>query len=572
MSEVANLQAHTDAPPLARLLITGPDGTSTEVPVQANRAVLGRSVKSDIQINSPNVSRQHIQLFQDPFGRWWVHDLDSRIGTSVNGLAIKEVTVGPNDVIEIGPFTITLAEAVEPEAEPEAEPDDIEFTAFIDSLPVDDKPGTQVSSLDTITGSKIELVHLATMKEFGDRLLHAPKAIERLNMLCRLLTRRDFYGQAAVALRLQRRDPRLRDPTPKQLCDPQLTTGQMKMPHISRGLLRAVFQSKLPAMATTGSGPDSIELSVVSTEAPFVAMACPISVGENRVDVLYATFPAEHATAEWLTLVALATQQFQQVEAMLKVQQQAGEQAKIEHDLNQAKQIQMQYVPESPTAEGLDIAIGFEPCLWVGGDYVDVVQAKDGTTILVVADVSGKGMPAALITSNVYTMVRASIRAGADLAALAVNLNEHLCELLREGRFVTMAAVAWNPQTGQLRCVNAGHPSPLIIRPNGTPRLLEGSPHLPLGIMPQEIPAVEATLEPGETLAMFTDGLTELTNLEGQMLGVGKLMDQIAAVCKASNDDPIDHAAAKLKKFLDETHGPRMLDDDRTFLLARRQT
>ncbi|MBI1375280.1 MAG: SpoIIE family protein phosphatase [Phycisphaera sp.] len=607
MAEAASEKQEETRPAVMRLRIVSDTGEETTAEPTRQPVVVGRATTADVRVESAHVSRKHAEIYRDPFGRWWVRDLMSRAGTKVNGREVPEALLTVGDEILMGEYTLRVEMLQEarrvdlrrgetptprsrkpgkkskPTAEAPPSSDLLGPDATIGSLgeidgddePTDvafDDAASSVSSLDKLRGARIESVHLATLKEFGDRLLRTPDHTDRLRQLCRLLTRRDFHGQAAIALRLERKDPRLRDPKPARLCEMQTLAGREQDMHLSRGLLRSVFESGLPMLATRdmSSDPGAVELSITWSNSPIVAMACPLKSFEKGMDVVYATFPLAYGDAQWLTLVALAAQQFQQAETVLDAQNVAREQAKIEEDLNQARDIQRRYVPREPSTTGLDVAIGFEPCRWVGGDLVDLVPLDGERLALVIADVSGKGLPAALISSNVYSMTRALLRAGVDLRTTIEHVNEHLREFLQSGAFVTLAAVVFDPAVGDIQSVNAGHPAPFIIGTDGRVRKLPDGPNMPLGIVEQEMECIAAPLEPGETLMMFTDGLSELRDENNELLGLLRLMEASGSIIHGGRNDDIDTVSQRLIDYLDETHGDHLPDDDRTFLLARR--
>ena len=212
---------------------------------------------------------------------------------------------------------------------------------------------------------------------------------------------------------------------------------------------------------------------------------------------------------------------------------------------------------------GVDLAIGFIPCRWIAGDYVDAIPLPDGTVLLAVADVCGKGLPAALIASSVHTAVHTLVHHVAsqmspaspppllsaapaspapprddcgslDLRRLMTSLNAHLCRTLPEDSFVSMVVALLDPSSGRLECVNAGHPPPLLAGPGGLVALQSGA-NLVLGLMPPEwgpeqIEHQVTTMEAGQVLLLYTDGLTELCDDSGAMLGTDGLTQTLGKI------------------------------------------
>jgi serine phosphatase RsbU (regulator of sigma subunit) len=234
--------------------------------------------------------------------------------------------------------------------------------------------------------------------------------------------------------------------------------------------------------------------------------------------------------------------------------------------------MQMSLVPKTPSAPGLEIAIGFEPCRWIGGDYVNVLNAMDGQVLLAVADVSGKGLPAALVAGGVHSIVHSSIRAGLGLTKLAQSLNQYLLESMERQSFVTMAAALFDPKNGKIQLINAGHPPLLIFDSRGKVREAPYGHNPPLGVMPMTVEVDAMSLEPGELAILFTDGLTELLDSKNKMIGLQGLEHELSLLYGHYCREPLEKLSQLLKARLDEIHGGAAATDDRTFLLARRAT
>jgi serine phosphatase RsbU (regulator of sigma subunit) len=289
------------------------------------------------------------------------------------------------------------------------------------------------------------------------------------------------------------------------------------------------------------------------------------------MDALYVTLPPSYGSVEWLSLFALAAESYQQSEAAWAARQHAQAHAAIERELWTARQIQRALLPKTLDFAGLDIAVGFEPCKWVGGDYVDAVPLPDGRVLLALADVCGKGLQAALVASSLHTMVRATIDGEPSLPALMERVNRHLCEWLPAHSFVTMVAAAIDPATGEIECVNAGHPPVLIVDRDGDLRALQSAENPALGVARARMVPQRALLELGDVLVMYTDGLTELRNGDKEMLGQERLGEGFARICAASPDHGSADIGEALARMLVAWSGVQLPEDDRAFLLAQRR-
>ena len=546
------------------LEIRNAQGVISRIPLDRDQMTIGRIDTAAINLNDPTVSRRHAELFRDPFGRWWVRDLGSVNGTKIQGVRIDERVLNSGDTFRVGSFDLTLLTAAKEDMEQTmARP----ARPSQGAMPVADAGVASVSGLHEMEPPKISAEHLSTVMKFGKELLQADDADERMKMLAALMIRQEFHGWSSVPIRVQKANP---DAPPDMLCDPVASPQWSGVPHISRTLLRVLRQTTQPVVASNvgGRGSSNLELSISADVMGMSAIACPLHSDDYTIDVLYVVLPPEYGTGEWLALAALAVEMFQQSEFAWEARKQAQAHAAIEGELERARQIQLGLVPSDLRVDGVDLGIGFKPCKWVGGDYVDVVVAPDGRVLLAIADVCGKGMPAALVTHSVHTLVHSSISAGASVEDMMNSVNEYLCDFLPDYSFVTMCSVMVDRATGRLQHVNAGHPPAMIVGADGNVRHMPSGMQLALGIAPMPSVCHEEDIQPGEMLSLYTDGLTELANVAGDMLG----LEELANYLRTTYGDPklaCERCKEKLNELLDAFQGTAMPTDDRTFLLAK---
>jgi len=534
------------------------------VPLESDHVIIGRSPFADVRLDRSSVSRRHAELLRDPFGRWWVRDLDSRGGVMVNGVAVKEINLQPGDDVQISRFTVTFNHAgpARPRTAmpmPAAAPTAVTY---------DDSTEAQIRTRAEVESPKIDVLHLTTLAEFGQRLTGVEDAHERLRLLCRFMVRKDFHGLAAMALRMDKDAPE--DPLQVLITQTERRWSDREN-YVSRNVVETLIRTHAPVIASNvASDPAAIDHSSPGDMATLATIASPLHEDKHVFELLYIILPTEFGTAEWLALVELAVREYQQAEAIWRAREEAQLHAAIEQDLESARRIQTALVPRHKTIEGLDLAIDFQPSRWVGGDYVDVVPMVDGRTLLVMADVSGKGLPAALVAQSLHSMVHTCLRNGIDVMRMMQSINLHLCEYLKEGSFVTMACVAINPSTGDVQCVNAGHLPPIILDPSGDYRHMQSSKHYPLGLMDNQMQFESDRLEAGQMLAMYTDGLTEIPKDDGRLLNIEGLGQQMSRIARAAPDASLDKIERRVTAWLDDLEGGRLRRDDRTLLLARR--
>lgn len=219
-----------------------------------------------------------------------------------------------------------------------------------------------------------------------------------------------------------------------------------------------------------------------------------------------------------LLLDALA----RQVHASLEnryLHEQALEKERIERDMAVAASIQQKILPVAlPAIEGYDLAGVNIPSKSVGGDYYNCIPLRDGRYAMVVADVTGKGVPAALLVSSVHAYLAAFLDGSPEIAALAGKLNKVLFQDTTDDKFVTAFIALLAPQTGEIECVSAGHNPAYVLRgDNIVQEVNAGGP--PLAMLGMEVPyqSERITLNRGERFLLYTDGVTEAQNEQREM-------------------------------------------------------
>jgi sigma-B regulation protein RsbU (phosphoserine phosphatase) len=204
------------------------------------------------------------------------------------------------------------------------------------------------------------------------------------------------------------------------------------------------------------------------------------------------------------------------------------------------------------------------PCLAVGGDYFDVFPLSENRTAFLIADVSGKGLGAALLTTMLQGVL-SGMTLGTDPARLFNHLNRFLCDHAEVGRYATMFFGILD-EKGSLEYINAGHPSPILIRRTGSAEdvFTEGS--FPVGLVPEaEYDTACVKLEPGDTLVLFSDGVTEAMDPKEEFFGMPRLVQLLAG----HNETPLDQLQKIILESVENFARGASQADDLTLLLVR---
>ncbi len=203
-----------------------------------------------------------------------------------------------------------------------------------------------------------------------------------------------------------------------------------------------------------------------------------------------------------------------------------AERSKLEQEMNIARTIQTQLLPKCfPELSGWDI-YGFSvPAKHVGGDCFDVIDIGDGKLAVTIGDVAGKGTPAAILMANIQAAVRALAESGVEPQQLMGHVNRIAHSYTRDSEFITFFYCVLDTRTGEIRYVNAGHNLPCVLRSNGEKEFLDKG-GLIVGVMPNvEYEDAVVALDPGDSIVLFTDGVTEALNPLEEMFGDERLED-----------------------------------------------
>ncbi|MGZ8796209.1 MAG: PP2C family protein-serine/threonine phosphatase [Thermoanaerobaculia bacterium] len=248
-----------------------------------------------------------------------------------------------------------------------------------------------------------------------------------------------------------------------------------------------------------------------------------------------------------------------------RLHKEALEMQRMERELELAATIQRDILPKAvPRGENLEIATLSRPARQVGGDYHTFVE-RDGVMSMLVADVSGKSMPAALLVSALHAAVQLLFAEGRELGDIATELNKHIHRWSAENKFVTMIMLSIDRENDMLEFVNAGH-NPGYIMSGG--RLEPLKAHgLPIGIMGQtRYMTQRRPFPPGSTVVLYSDGITEAENVAGDEFEDDRLQTLLRAHSEASPNELRDRIAAAVDNFV----GGAPQKDDQTLVIARR--
>jgi sigma-B regulation protein RsbU (phosphoserine phosphatase) len=246
---------------------------------------------------------------------------------------------------------------------------------------------------------------------------------------------------------------------------------------------------------------------------------------------------------------------------------QALEKERLEREIELAADIQRRLLPTTfPVVENFELAGWSRPARHVGGDFYDLMRTREGRIGAVLADVSGKGLPAALMVSTIHSALRLLVEQeeiGPELVRL---LNRHISASTAPNKFITLLLAELDPVSSEVRFVNAGHNPGLVIRSGGEVEEL-GSGGLPLGLFGESsYQGGHLHLEAGDLMCIYSDGLTECESPTDEEFGQPRLIDLLRSSSERSLSDVIRHVDAAVTDF---AQGLNQVDDQ-TLVLIRR--
>ena len=239
-----------------------------------------------------------------------------------------------------------------------------------------------------------------------------------------------------------------------------------------------------------------------------------------------------------------------------------------QNELDVASKMQQSILPTTfPSSATYETFGTMHAALDVGGDFFDVVRLQDGRVGLAIADVSGKGVPAALFMMSSRTLLKGSAISYHDPGKVLAEVNTLLQEDETDSMFVTMLYAVYDPETGVFTYASGGHDAPLLVRPDGSSTLLPLTGGIALGVVPGiEYRQTTHHVDPGETIVLYTDGVTEAMNHDGELFGLEGLRSYFEAT------PPGDSEATGLQvmQAVSAFAGDAPQSDDITCLTLRR--
>ena len=531
-----------------RFTVYQPGLAPQQLTLPAENITLGRASDCSIPIKDRFLSRRHAEILNER-GTWYVRDCGSVNGTMLNGVKLVETALlHPGDRITLGDSEVVF-HSDETTSQFIAIDTDSHATNLAISVDDDEK---ERSNEKTQILSTLALEFLADrpMSELFDFILDRVIFLLRPTRAAIALLGDDHVSFANVKLRSQD-DAESTDLT------------------ISRTLLREVVDGrKVVSYFDTEQNDKFARAQSIIAQRIRSAVCAPLLVSNAVLGVLYIDYTsARGVVAEDDVRLLAQIARFAAVTLeRTRLREEAFAKAKIDDELRTAYTIQRRLLPDVlPEIEGYRFAGTNRPCKTVSGDYYDVVVRPDGRIYFVIADVSGKGITAALVMSSVATAFAIFTCGDPSPADLLRDINATLAPKTAPSKFVTMVAGVLDPATGVIDFANAGHVSPLVVSKNGVEVM--SSTDIVVGILQDARYRNQTlTLGVGDSLVLFTDGVTEAENIAEEQLGLEPISQMLLSMHGSEASAILDRIDTHVHEFI----GDVPAGDDVTMLAMTR--
>ncbi len=531
-------------------------------PLEEETLVIGRASTADLRVEDRFMSRRHTRLFRSE-GVLMVEDLGSRNGTLVNEMRIDGPTlVRPGDIVTLSGTRIVVESAAAAAVDPSAGSKTQLFKDPSSFLPRDPGP-------DSGTDARA-LRHYADRLKVMNEVHEALAGSLSLDRLLALILDRVFEHlgpqQAVILLRNDGGEYR---PAARRS-----TGGSGEELFYSRSLEREVGEKRQAALVLdTASDERFAHAQSILDSGVRSILAAPLLQGERTLGMIVLSSRknmrpfGEDDLALLVSLASVAAMRIHNVELL----EEAAERRRLEAELALARTIQERLLPKRlPEIEGYQLIGKNVPSRWVSGDYYTVVEraTDDGAQcVLLVADVSGKGMAASLLTASLEALAADPIEAGRPPEDICARVSRRLYQRTPTEKYATGFVAVLDPESGAVVYCNAGHNPGLVVRPGGEIEVL-GPTGTPLGLLPEvSFSQAETRLGPGETLVLYTDGVTEATDPDDVEFG----LDRLSEVCRRHGESSLEELAAAIEEGLWHFARGVLYADDQTLVMLRRE-
>lgn len=521
---------------------------------------VGRSAGNDIPLPSQTVSRSHAEVRLARNGVQ-VIDLNSLNGTRINSETLeprspREVKAG--DLIEFGSVLLRLTDREESSVPTWTDESHVSESIHL-SREDTGKSAVELAAQDSAL--------LGLVIEAGQLLVDPGAPQETFDLIVEMVERVIPASRILVLEKEEHGGP------PVQRAARVQGTRALSPLMLSRTMVRMVIEDGASLLTSDAQEDERFknQQSIVAQDLRS-AMAVPLVHNEEIMGVLYVdtTDPVTSYTERDLRVLTLLGQMMGAKVANARLLEIQRERDRLKGELEFAARIQQKLLPDKlPEVPGYELCGMQETCEDVGGDLYDAGMMDGGRCQILLGDVSGKGIGAALLMSDVLGSIRVLREEGIPPADLVGRLDRHLLQTTQSEHYVTLFLAELDPVAHRLVYVNAGHPPAFLVCPDGDVKPLP-STGVPAGLIAMELPGSKfeqdsVDFPPGSSLIIYSDGISEAERAD-ELFGEGRLTSVLGECTAKKAEETIAHVLAQVSSFIGEQPQP----DDVTLVVVRR--
>jgi sigma-B regulation protein RsbU (phosphoserine phosphatase) len=528
--------------------LVGLEGKARRIALHIDGPILiGRGNYNHVVLDDERLSRQHARISPEPDG-YVIVDLSSANGTHVNGVAVKRQLLSPNDVVRMGPYTFRIERRESSDsARLDYEPPTVRSVESVSKMAIaaDRDSTTHVAAVDLM---QLEDAYnnLGTLYAFVQAISKTIDTRELLELISAKI--RQVYPRAKSVGIYLRSDTIAAEP--------------FRLAHFSGTDRSGESPTFARVEAALMDGSDVVRRNGTSMIAPM------IDRDDHVLGVIHMTAEAggTFSRADLDLLIGMATP------AAIMLQNTYMHEAslardRLNYDLELAAQIQKSLLPrEVVTVEGVELLAEYRAAYSVGGDFYDVFWVAPNRLAVFIGDISGKGVSAALLMARISSELRVAALAHVEPVAVLSMMNKATLGHGRPELFFTAIYLTLDVTTGEVLLANAGHPAPYFSAANGSVEAITDGAAGAIGILEEtEFAMTTLTLAHGDSLVLYTDGVVEASDAQGNLYG----SERLERCLTATGPSPGQIAEGIIKSVTDHSsHGP--LRDDLTLFICHR--
>jgi sigma-B regulation protein RsbU (phosphoserine phosphatase) len=553
---------------MTRLVVESGVDRGMVFPIGQPVVTMGRSASNAIQIIDRKISRHHAEILYLN-GDYILRDLGSKNGTHVNEeLVTEERVLNNGDKVRVGETVLVFER--EPE---ETAPSDT--TTKIVRITTEPFWGQPTDTLDAVATPaappekrEIDIKDSHHRLEILYRVTDTIRSIFSLDNLMQKIVEIIYEVLQPDNAFIMLKDERTGDLVPRVI---RRRESEDEAITISKSIVDRCLNEKISVLVSDATSDERFRSSDSVVRHHIRSAICsPLIYKDEILGAIYIDSKSRFVSygKDELELLTSISSQAAVAIANAKLHARLIEQHKLDRELEIARSIQMNLLPKSyPQIAHYEVAAMSLPAKKVGGDYYDFLDVAENKIGFIIADVSGKGVAAAILAATLRASIQINVPAfGAEVARIVSQMNEITCRDSMNNMFATMVYGVFDTTTGTFEYANAGHCRPLIFESGGKIQSLEKGGCF-LGLAPNiEYETEKVTLKPGDTMVLYTDGVTDTMNSKGELYGLDRLTE---CVKKNLGSPALELRDAIYEDVLKHRGGAEQFDDF-TLLLIRK--